>query len=120
MDALIEWLPRTAALLQLLIGLVGFFKPRLFTDRLQIGLASNMAVSEVRTVFGGLNLGIALAALVLNSALVFIALGIAWFFGLLARFYSMLVDGSGLRESLPGILVDALLAGMYLSGLFLG
>jgi hypothetical protein len=119
MDTLIEWLPRSAALLQLLIGLVGFFKPRLFTDQLQIALNSTMAVSEARTVFGGLNLGVALAALLFNNPLVYITLGLAWCFGLLARFYSLLADGAGFRESLPGILLDALLAGLYLSGLFL-
>jgi hypothetical protein len=117
MDALIDWLPRLAALLQLMIGLVGFFKPRLFTDQLQIGLNSAMAVSEVRTVFGGLNLGVAMAALLLHEPLVYMALGLAWFFGLLARFYSMAVDGTGFRASLPGIVVDALLAFLYLSGL---
>lgn len=120
MDTLIDWLPRAAAVLQLLIGLVGFFKPRLFTDQLQIGLNSAMAVSEVRTVFGGLNLGVALAALLLHSPLVYITLGTAWLCGLLARFYSMLVDRTGLRESLPGIVIDALLSGLYLSGLLLG
>ena len=48
------------------------------------------------------------------------ALGTAWFFGLLARFYSMLVDRAGLRESLPGIVIDALLSGLFMSGLLLG
>lgn len=119
MEALIDWLPRIAAVLVLIIGLVGFFKPRAFTDPLQIQLGSAVAVSETRTVFGGLNLGVALMALLLHDPLVYITLGTAWLFGLLARFYSMFADGSNFRESLPGILVDAVLAALFLSGLLL-
>ena len=119
METLIDWLPRAGALLVSIIGLVGFFKPRAFTDRLGIRLDGVMAVSEVRTVFGGLNLGGGLTALVLNEPLIYIALGVAWLFGLLARFYSMVADGSSFRESLPGMIVDALLAFLFLSGLFL-
>ncbi len=118
MDALLDWLPRVGALLQLMIGMVGFFKPRAFTEQLQIAMNSPMAVSEVRTVFGGLNLGVALAALLMHEPVVYMALGVAWFFGLLARFYSMAVDKTGLKSSAPGIAVDAVLSFLYLSGLF--
>ena len=119
METLVEWLPRVGATLVLIIGLVGFFKPRAFTDALQIQLGSPMAVSETRTVFGGLNLGGGLMALLLHNPLVYMTLGVAWSFGLLARFYAMLADGAGLRESLPGIVIDALLAFLFLSGLLL-
>ncbi len=118
MDALLDWLPQVGALLQLLIGVVGFFKPRAFTEQMQLVMSTPMAVSEVRTVFGGLNLGVGLAALLMHEPLVYMALGMAWFFGLLARFYSMVVDKTSLRESMPGITVDAVLSFLYLSGLF--
>ncbi|MEP5837499.1 MAG: DUF4345 family protein [Marinobacter sp.] len=117
MDTLVEWLPRIGAILTLIIGLVGFFKPRAMTNNLQIELGSNMAMSEARVVFGGLNLGAAIAALLLNSALVYITLGVAWFFGLLARCYSMLVDKTSFKDSLPGMVVDASLSFLFLSGL---
>jgi len=116
MDTLVEWLPRIGAILTLIIGLVGFFKPRAMTDNMRIVLDSKMAVSEARTVFGGLNLGAGLAALLLNDPLVYITLGVAWFFGLLARFYSMVVDKTSLKESAPGIAVDATLSFLFLSG----
>jgi hypothetical protein len=119
MDALVDWLPRIGAILTLIIGLVGFFKPRLITDGQQIELGSAMAVSEARVAFGGLHLGYSLTALLLNEPLIYIALGMAWLFGLFARFYSMLVDKSGVKASLPGIIVDGSLAFLFLSGLFL-
>jgi len=37
----------------------------------------------------------------------------------LARFYSMLVDKTGLKNSMPGIVVDGSMAFLFLSGLFL-
>jgi hypothetical protein len=54
----------------------------------------------------------------MNAPLVYMALGSAWFFGLLARFYSMAVDRASFKDSAPGIAVDAVLSFLYLSGLF--
>jgi hypothetical protein len=119
MEALVDWLPRIGAIITVIIGLVGFFKPRLITDSQQIELGSAMAVSEARVAFGGLHLGAALTALVLHQPLIYIALGMGWLFGLLARFYSMLADKTTWRQSLPGILVDGSLAFLFLSGLLL-
>ena len=53
MEMLAEWLPRIGAILTVMMGLVGFFKPRLITDGQQIELRSPMALSEARVVFGG-------------------------------------------------------------------
>ena len=120
MDALIEWLPRIGAMLTLLFGLIGFFKPRLLLDNMDIKLESPAAVSEARAVFGGMNLGPAVAALVLNEPLVYSLLGIAWGTLLLARFWSLAVDNIGVKAAIPGIVVDALLAFLFLSPHILG
>ena len=118
MDALVDWLPRIAAILTLIIGLVGFFKPRAIAQAQQIELGSAMALSEARVVFGGLHIGYSLTALVLNEPLIYIALGMAWLFGLFARFYSMLADKASLKVSMPGMVVDSSLAFLFLSGFF--
>jgi hypothetical protein len=119
METLIDWLPRIAAILTLILGLVGFFKPRLITEGQQIELGSAMAMSEARVVFGGLHVGSSIVALALHEPLIYITLGTAWLFGLLARFYSMLADKTGLKSSMPGIVVDGSMAFLFLSGLFL-
>ena len=116
MEALIDWLPRIGAIITVVLGLVGFFKPRLITDGQQITLGSAMALSEARVVFGGLHLGSGLMALALNEPLIYMTLGVAWTFALLARLYSMVVDKANLRQSLPGILVDSVMALLFLSG----
>ena len=118
MEILSEWLPRIGAILTVLLGLVGFFKPRLVTDGQQIALQSPMALSEARVVFGGLlvgALGGGIMALALHEPAIYLTLGVAWGFGLLARFYSMVADKTSLQHSLPGIIVDASMALLFLS-----
>ena len=44
-------------------------------------------------------------------------LGVGWSVGLIARFYSMRVDNTSLKDSMPGIIVDATMAALLLSGL---
>jgi hypothetical protein len=115
METLMDWLPRVGAILTVLLGLVGFFKPRLVTDAQQIELRSPMALSEARVVFGGLHLGAGIMALTLHEPLVYLTLGVAWSVGLLARFYSMVADSTSLRDSLPGIVVDTVMAALFLA-----
>jgi len=117
MEMLIEWLPRIGAILTVILGLVGFFRPRLITDSQQIELGSPMALSEARVVFGGLHLGSGIMALTLHEPVIYMTLGVAWSFALLARFYSMAVDKTSLQHSTPGIVVDATMALLLLSGL---
>ena len=119
MEELAQWLPRVGAGITVLLGLVGFFKPRLITDGQQITLGSPMALPEARVVFGGLHLGGGVMALLLDAPPVYLVLGAAWACGLLARFYSMVADRTSLAHSLPGIVVDAVMALLFLSGALL-
>lgn len=120
MDILIDWLPRIGAALTIVLGLVGFLKPQLITDGQQITLGSPMALSEARVVFGGLHLGAGIMALLLHDNAIYMTLGAAWACGLLARLYSMVADGTSLQQSLPGIVVDTVMALLFLSVLLAG
>lgn len=119
MEALVEWLPKIGAGITFIIGLVGFFKPRLFLDSVNIELQSPAAWSEARAVFGGLNLGMAVAAFTLGEPLIYTALGMAWATLTLARFWSMAVDGIGLKASIPALIVDGGISFLFLSPLLL-
>lgn len=118
MTAILEWLPRVGAVLTLIIGLVGFFRPQSFTAALGIELTKPDAWSEVRAVFGGMNLGLSIAALALDAPEVYMSLGLAWLMLLMARFYSIGVDGMTFRGSIPAIIIDGGLAALFLSGFF--
>lgn len=117
---MLEWLPIVGACITGLIGIVNFFHPRLMLAPMQIELASPMAVSEARAVFGGMNLGMAIAALTLDEPAIFTALGIAWGTLLVARFWSIAVDGIGFKKSIPPIVVDATLSILFLSPILFG
>lgn len=106
MEPVLEWLPRIGALITMLIGFTGFFRPTTITGPLDIALNSNKALSETRAVFGGIMLGLGGTALVLNDPNVFLALGVAWALATAARFASIVMDGSTIQESIPPILID--------------
>jgi hypothetical protein len=117
METIIEWMPRVGAVLMLLLGLVGFFKPKLFTAGMGIEMTKPDAWSEIRGVFGGLNLGLALGALLLNSPEVYMTLGLGWTMVFVARVYSIAVDGMTFKTTLPAFVIDGGLAVLFLSGL---
>jgi hypothetical protein len=116
---LIEWLPKIGVVITGLFGLVGFFKPEVFTKPMNIMLHSPVAVSEARVVFGALNLGMALAALILADPVIYTAMGIAWGTAFLARIWSMLNDNIGFKAAVPGLLVDGVLSALLLSPILL-
>jgi hypothetical protein len=118
MDAFVDSLPRIGAFLTLIIGLVGFFKPRLITAGVNIVMDGPVAISEVRGALGGYQLGISLYALLVNEPLVYMGMAIAWVFVTLARFYSMMVDKTTFKQSIPALVVDGSLSALFLSGFF--
>ncbi len=116
MESIIEWLPRIASGIVMLIGLVCFFKPSIIMDSCGINMTNSMALSEVRGVFGGLNIGSSAAAFYYAEPMIYAALGFAWCGVAAARFYSMAVDGSTVKESIAPIILDSSVALMFLSG----
>jgi hypothetical protein len=117
METVIEWLPRVGAIIMVIIGTVGFFKPQAFTGNMGIEMTKPDAWSEMRTVMGALNIGYGLGALIMNSPEVYMTIGLAWLFAILARFWSILKDGMTFKGSIPAFGIDGLLAILFLSGL---
>jgi len=115
MELLAEWLPKVGASLIILIGLIGFFKPRALLDPMGIKLEKNEAISEVRGVFGGLNIGTGTAALYFADPTLYAALGFTWLCVTAARPYSMFADGTTLKQSVAPICVDLTVALLFLS-----
>jgi len=60
-------------------------------------------------------LGVGLTALVLGDANVYLALELGWTGATVARFVSMALDGSTIKESIPPIVVDGTAALLALS-----
>ena len=111
-----SWLPLVGAAIIMLIGVICFFRPQMLMDACGIKMTSNMAISEVRGVFGGMNIGGALAAFMYGSPEVYLVLAMAWTGVAAARFYSIAVDGSTIKESIPPIVLDGAVALMFFAG----
>jgi hypothetical protein len=119
MEVFVENLPRLGALLTLIIGLVGFFKPGLIAGGVGLVMDGPEAVSEIRGAIGGTHLGVSLFAIVANEPMVYIAMGTGWLFVTLARFYSLWADGMTLRGSVPALVIDLGLCSLFYSGFLL-
>lgn len=115
MELLAIWLPRVASCLIILIGLFGFFKPQALLSSMQFELGSKAAISEARGVFGGLNIGTGLAALYFGDPIIYTMMGFTWLIVTAARPYSMIVDGTSLKDSVAPICVDLTVAILFLS-----
>tara|TARA_B110000444_G_C18719558_1_gene537760 strand:+ start:423 stop:785 length:363 start_codon:yes stop_codon:yes gene_type:complete len=115
MELLTIWLPKIASCIIILIGFVGFFKPKSMLDSMQFEMGSKVAISEARGVFGGLNIGTGTAALYLADPTLYTVMGFTWLIVTAARPYSMIVDGTSLKDSVPPICVDLTVALLFLS-----
>lgn len=115
MELLAIWLPRVASCIIILIGLFGFFKPKAMLDAMQFEMGSKLAISEARGVFGGLNIGTGSAALYLGDPTVYAVMGFTWLMVTAARPYSMIVDGTSLKDSVAPICIDLTVALLFLS-----
>ncbi len=109
------WAPSVAALLFVLIGAIGLFKPMQILGNMGVTLSKPGGWSEMRALFGGSLLGCGLAALFLQSKEVYLVLGFGLCIGCLARLWSMVVDGLTFKDGVTMLVVDALLALLFLS-----
>ncbi len=116
MESVVEWLPRIGAILTLLIGLIGFFKPRLLSEYVGLQFTRPEAWSEIRVLAGGLNIGVSVGALWFDDPVIYTTLGLAWLCAVAARFYSVLRDGMTFTGSIPYLAFDGVLAFLFLSG----
>lgn len=116
MEVLAEWLPRIGAILSIILGLVGILKPQLITDNVEVRLDGPVGLSEARAAFGGIHFGLGLFALLSSQTPVYTAIGCAWLCAFLARIYSMVADKTTLQQTMPGFVVDGVLAVLFLSG----
>ncbi len=117
MATVLTWLPLIGAGLMFLIGLMCLINPWPMLKPMGISSSLPLGTSEIRAVFGGINMGLGVAAIWLQDPAVFLALGCAWSAATAARVYSIVADGCTLKESIPAFIVDGGLAALFLSSL---
>ena len=96
------------ALFSLGLALLGIFSPS--SAMRLVGLVPHEkaphAVSEVRATYGGVFFGVTAFALATGAPMAFLALASCWICAMLARVFSMLVDGVRNRHNWISIAVE--------------
>lgn len=104
-----------AAVLHLLIGLVGFFIPARVAAELALQPLGKLGLSEVRATFGGIFFGLGLALLFLNTAEAYTVVSAGWFGAAVARLLSILIDREPSPKNFGGLLLEAGIGAMLFS-----
>jgi len=104
--------PHLAAGLVLVMGVVAFAVPEAFAR--QTGLAADgpLGRSELRAVFGGVFVGIAVACLATGSPAAYAVAAASFLGGAGAKLLSAALERGVLPAALPGLLVDLVLGGL--------
>ncbi len=108
-----EWGERLAwitAVASMAIGLISMLFPKSFARLLGLSFASGShnGISEMRSTFGGMWVGLGLACLLLAQPLTYFALGLAFAGAVLGRLISMIFDRSFNLHCLIATIVEAL------------
>jgi hypothetical protein len=106
----------TAPVVCLLMGLAALLQPERFAA--QVGLAADgpLGRSELRAVFGGVFVGIAVACLVLATPGAYVAGGAAFLGGAGAKLLSAALERGVFPAALLGLVVDLVLGALFLWG----
>ena len=105
-----------APALSIVLGVVALLSPE--TLARQTGLAADgpLGRSELRALFGGVFIGIGIAALLLGSPAAHLVGAAAFLGGAAAKLLSAALERGVLPAAVPGLLFDVLLGGLFLWG----
>lgn len=108
--------PLVAPVLSIVLGLVALVSPE--TLARQTGLVADgpLGRSELRALFGGVFIGIGIAALLLGSPAAHLVGAAAFLGGAAAKVLSATLERGVLPAALPGLLFDLALGALFLWG----
>jgi hypothetical protein len=109
-------LPNIGAVITLSLGLLGTVTPKVAAKLVGIEPIGLTGISEVRATYGGLFVGLGAVCLYSQSPTVFFAVGVACLGAALGRGVSVLVDRSYAPKNLGGLLFEAGMGALLLSG----
>lgn len=105
-----------APALSLAMGLVALAAPEAFAQRTGLVADGPLGRSELRALFGGVFVGIGLAALLLASPAAHLVGAAAFLGGAAAKLVSAALERGVLPAALPGLLIDLALGALFAWG----
>lgn len=100
----------------LLLGLAALLRPERVGGRVGLVAEGALGRAELRAVFGGVSIGIAIACLVTAGPAAYLTGGAAFLGGALAKLGSALVERSVFPAALPGLAMDLVIGGLFVYG----
>jgi hypothetical protein len=102
----------------LILGVMGTLNPMSIAGSMGIRADGAMAISELRSTFGGLMLGLGIVSIIMRSPLVFLAAGSAMGCATAIKIVALVVDQPPMGQAVMGIVIDGAIALMLLAGYF--
>ncbi len=106
------------AVVSLALGVMAIVRPGFVGRFVSLKAVGRQGVSEIRATYGGFFAGIALFALVSQSAMVFAALGLGWLSAAIIRAITLLF-GYASSKNVAAVGFEAVIAALCLAGLSL-
>ncbi len=98
------------ALIVLGLGVLGLIWPKTAADFVRITPVDTTGLSEIRATYGGVFLGLGVAALMMNQSSVYHAIGIGFTAAAISRAMSVVVDRSRKPHNFAGIAFEGVIA----------
>jgi Domain of unknown function (DUF4345) len=103
-------LPTIGAVIVIGLGVLGLVWPRTAANFVRIAPVDTTGVSEIRATYGGVFLGLGIAALVMNQSSVYDAIGIGFGLAAVSRAASVVIDRSREPHNFAGIAFESVIA----------
>jgi len=107
------------AVLAMVVGTVGFFKPNAMKDLLGLTYSNAVGKIEIRVLFGSFLVCLPLVAIVMGQAQFFVFYGVAGVSAAIIKSVFAFIDHCPFKAIIGGIIVDVVLAALLLSSLYL-
>ncbi|MBP1685851.1 MAG: hypothetical protein H6Q33_1994 [Deltaproteobacteria bacterium] len=105
-------------LVLLAIGVFGLLRPTAFAAQVGVRADTPAGMGELRAVFGGFMLAMVAALTLIGSPVVYLTVGVLWLGAGVAKTISFFLDRPAIKDGVQGIVSDAVIAALVLSGYF--
>jgi hypothetical protein len=113
-----DLLAPAGALASALLGALGLCAPLRAARMVGLSPLGARGVSELRATYGGLFLGLGLAALLWQQPAAYGVAGIAWLGAAVARLASIVLDRSVSALNIGGVALEAVIGALLLAGVW--
>lgn len=105
-----------AAFVSIGLGLLGLFAPHLIAEFVGIVADDPRGTTEVRATYGGMFIGLGLAALMAQDRAVFVTLGCGWLATAVARVFAIYRDKAMSGLNAGAVVMEAAMGAAFLIG----